>query len=679
MRVIDALKHIEVNGKKSGYKINFDKTQYVMCKVTNKEELLRKLHILKEIGLKDEKIKVHPDSVSLLDNPTNAEIEEEKAERTVKYGGRLLGAYIGSNEFVRENLQKKFNTLNIEKQNLINHPNRKNRFLLTKFCFIAKLNYIFRTQTPNESEFLLPLFNDMQYEITLSLFTTNPNSIHPQKREFLRNITKLSGMQGGLGLRNQDAVHSSAYISSIVSCIYNLSKTFPEYIKTDGPQNSFIFIGFASHIKYLNELNTYNNERINNPDLIPPNPPTEDKLIKTLINATNHINSITPIGSIFYEEDLSNINTRINKLFNILKNLNINTVNDYNHFNDSQTKKSFNLQSHIYDIITENVKNQIIQEMEREINTNLSNYKNQKVQDLAFLTSIQNDVSHLWLNSNSQKYWERFSDKEFTTNLHYRYHLDIPYIPNNLVCDCCRVPPVKIDRKGSHFVGSCNREHMAGHRHNKVRDIFAQVLSDVGAQVITEPAQFLDQGLKPDIEAHVVPGYDSPITFDIRITQPATSLRKDPRNALNHLRANEKQKNDLYSHPMSENGFMFMPIIFESLGNTLPEVRSFMFKIYKNYYSDRGESNEESTMNAVRKVRFWLKKIVCAINKQNSTGILCRTQNLINKKNFSRQSNNKFRDRPHMIQAEFENGIEDENNFQIQEIDFQNGIDEDDA
>ena len=32
-----------------------------------------------------------------------------------------------------------------------------------------------------------------------------------------------------------------------------------------------------------------------------------------------------------------------------------------------------------------------------------------------------------------------------------------------------------------------------------------------------------------------------------------------------------------------------------------------------------------------------------------------------------------------MIQAEFENEIEDENNFQIQEIDFQNGANEDDA
>ena len=61
---------------------------------------------------------------------------------------------------------------------------------------------------------------------------------------------------------------------------------------------------------------------------------------------------------------------------------------------------------------------------------------------------------------------------------------------------------------------------------------------------------------------------------------------------------------------------------------------------------------------------------------------MCRTQNLKStRKTFSisRQSNNKFRDRPHMIQAEFENGIDDENNFQIQEIDFQNGIDEDDA
>ena len=49
--VIEALKHVK-NGKRSGYKINFDKTQYIMCKVTNREELLRKLHIAKKTSSK---------------------------------------------------------------------------------------------------------------------------------------------------------------------------------------------------------------------------------------------------------------------------------------------------------------------------------------------------------------------------------------------------------------------------------------------------------------------------------------------------------------------------------------------------------------------------------------------------------------------------------------------------
>ena len=55
---------------------------------------------------------------------------------------------------------------------------------------------------------------------------------------------------------------------------------------------------------------------------------------------------------------------------------------------------------------------------------------------------------------------------------------------------------------------------------------------------------------------------------------------------------------------------------------------------------------------------------------------------LINKKNWKTLvdkviTNSETYD--NMIQAEFENGTEDENNFQIQEIDFQNWIDEDDA
>ena len=60
---------------------------------------------------------------------------------------------------------------------------------------------------------------------------------------------------------------------------------------------------------------------------------------------------------------------------------------------------------------------------------------------------------------------------------------------------------------------------------------------------------------------------------------------------------------------------------------------------------------------------------------------MCRTQNLINKKNLVDKviTNLEIDHIWYMIQAEFENGIEDENNFQIQETNFQNGIDEDHA
>ena len=99
------------------------------------------------------------------------------------------------------------------------------------------------------------------------------------------------------------------------------------------------------------------------------------------------------------------------------------------------------MQSHVYGIVTETerVKNQIIEEMEKEINTNFSKYKNQNVKDLNRLTSIQNDKSHLGLNSNPQKYLQRFSGIEFVTNVYYRYRLDIVIAPPTLSCKNKRI------------------------------------------------------------------------------------------------------------------------------------------------------------------------------------------------------------------------------------------------
>ena len=74
-------------------------------------------------------IRFHPDSVSLNDEPVNVEKREEE------YGFKLLGAFIGSNTYIQNNLIKKIELLHIEKHNLINYPYTKNRYLLIKFLF----------------------------------------------------------------------------------------------------------------------------------------------------------------------------------------------------------------------------------------------------------------------------------------------------------------------------------------------------------------------------------------------------------------------------------------------------------------------------------------------------------------------------------------------------------------
>ena len=57
--------------------------------------------------------------------------------------------------------------------------------------------------------------------------------------------TKFSTRLGGLGLREQHLTIFSAFISSITICVYDLSRTFPSYIQTGGPERNFNFYGFS--------------------------------------------------------------------------------------------------------------------------------------------------------------------------------------------------------------------------------------------------------------------------------------------------------------------------------------------------------------------------------------------------------------------------------------------------
>ena len=69
--MIEALKVLVKKGKEVGYFINFDKTQYCMSPVYNKHILQTRVKISLDMGFSIDMIKIHPDSVSLSDEPVD--------------------------------------------------------------------------------------------------------------------------------------------------------------------------------------------------------------------------------------------------------------------------------------------------------------------------------------------------------------------------------------------------------------------------------------------------------------------------------------------------------------------------------------------------------------------------------------------------------------------------------
>jgi hypothetical protein len=75
------------------------------------------------------------------------------------------------------------------------------------------------------------------------------------------------------------------------------------------------------------------------------------------------------------------------------------------------------------------------------------------------LTANKNETLGAFLNSISHSFFNKFSNKEFSTLLCLRYNLDLDFIPTNLPCTCRRktkitdnLRPKIIDKKGFHPV-----------------------------------------------------------------------------------------------------------------------------------------------------------------------------------------------------------------------------------
>ena len=84
------------------------------------------------------------------------------------WGFKVLGAFVGTDEYVTQALQVKAQSLNSEAEALLRYPNSQARCYLHKYCFNEKINYWLRTQFPDHTKGLLSSFKSYQVRLIAS-------------------------------------------------------------------------------------------------------------------------------------------------------------------------------------------------------------------------------------------------------------------------------------------------------------------------------------------------------------------------------------------------------------------------------------------------------------------------------------------------------------------------------
>jgi hypothetical protein len=139
--------------------------------------------------------------------------------RTV-YGMKVLGSYIGSDEYVTLQLEAVLAEWGRIKQELIDFPHIQQRMLLFRSCFSQKPVHLLRTVTARLTRGLVDKFMDMQMEILESMFGQKIPRLY-------LDFFCLPVRQGGLGLLNYNTVYSMAHMASTCGLAF-IRNTFIE-------------------------------------------------------------------------------------------------------------------------------------------------------------------------------------------------------------------------------------------------------------------------------------------------------------------------------------------------------------------------------------------------------------------------------------------------------------------
>ena len=195
--LIEAIKFIKSEGMKIGFELNDCKGAYLMGVCNSYEEANNSLSEIKEqTGIK----------CSILINPEN------DPANSADYGTKILGSYIGTDEFIKKSLMKHAEKLNGIAEKMIEYPDIQGRYILFRDSFMLKPVHLFRTIPTDICQEFLKVIGLIQKKVIASLF--NCHIIDIPIIEY--TLFNLDIKEGGLGLHEFDLTAKCSYAASVL-------------------------------------------------------------------------------------------------------------------------------------------------------------------------------------------------------------------------------------------------------------------------------------------------------------------------------------------------------------------------------------------------------------------------------------------------------------------------------
>ena len=143
---------------------NYPKTSIVVSVCTkdlSRSEMNKRINALMDLGLPMENIKIHPDNQSVV---TPSVVTKRRTE----WGCKILGAFVGTDEYVIHELGSKMNRLEKLTDTLLQYPKVQFRYRLHRFCYDPNVNYWLRTQLPLHGNQFVDWFRGQQMRLVAS-------------------------------------------------------------------------------------------------------------------------------------------------------------------------------------------------------------------------------------------------------------------------------------------------------------------------------------------------------------------------------------------------------------------------------------------------------------------------------------------------------------------------------